>query len=248
MPTQEEVMSPEELATNHLEELMAFLSEEAELSPEDIMVEVIALVDNYKSELILLASEEEKDEILHLAAEDNSEEVEEQDERLVAAFQKLSSTNFNRGFLLGKATDTYYKKLGLDADSFSELPPADKVKHRKEITKIFNGLVIKEAQKPPKAHKISEYGGAIKRTRKDEDIVDIDDGKTDAEVSYYKSQIKELKKAIRLTKAQIEQAERQNKIENVSSVIISQNLDRVDELKNELAEHEKELKYYQAKL
>jgi len=243
--------SMEELAREHLEELIDFLSSESELTPIEIMNEVGMLIDNYRSEINLKIAEEEQEAILNLADENDEDGDPSKDEILLEAIQKLSSSNFNRGFLLSKATDLYYKKIGLDVDSFSELSPADKVIHRKGITKVFNDLVIKEAKKPAKSINLS--GGAIKRKRATEagndEASDLDEGtKTEAEIDFYKEKIKEFKKLIRMNKAEITEAERQNKHEKVSSLIISRNLDRVEELKEELDNNQKELLFYQNKL
>ena len=96
-------------------------------------------------------------------------------------------------------------------------------------------------------HKISELGGAIKRARKGDAPVEINDSKTEAEVAFYKDQIKELKRMIRSVKASIKQTE-EIAAKNITSVALNRNLETIDELKDELVEHEKELKFYQDKI
>lgn len=235
----------EELAQEYLEDLMDFLTEGAQgLIASETMDEVCQLVDAYRKDY----SAEESSDFIESETRLNLSLVEADDDNVSRA-PTVAVDNFNRGFLLDKATTAYYKKYKLDTDVFDDLSPADKIKHRKGVTSMYNELILKESEKPAKD---SIYTNptfkAIVNRKSDSDVFEEDEVERKAANKYFRGQIKNKRARLREVLAGIEAAEKQNKIESISGGILNMNLNRIEELEEEKEELESEINAYKEKM
>lgn len=235
----------EELAQEYLEDLMEFLTEGATgLTPLEAMDEVCQLVDAYRKDY----SAEESSDFVESETRLNMSLVEADDDTASRA-PTVAVDNFNRGFLLDKATTAYYKKYKLDADAFDDLSPADKIRHRKGITLMYNELIFRESEKPVKDSIYTKptFKTVINR-KSDNDVFEEDALERKTANKYFRGQIKEKRARLREVLAVIEAAEKQNKIESISGGILNMNLNRIEELEEEKEELESEINAYKEKM
>lgn len=236
----------EELAQEYLEDLMEFLTEGASaLTPSEAMDEVCQLVDAYRKDY----SAEKSSDFVESETRLNMSLIEADDDDTTSRAPIVAVENFNRGFLLDKATTAYYKKYKLDEDVFDDLSPADKIRHRKGITLMYNELVLKESEKPVKN---SIYTNPTFKTiinrKSDSDVFEEDALERKAANKYFRGQIKDKRARLREVLAVIEAAEKQNKIESISGGILNMNLNRIEELEEEKEELEFEINTYKEKM
>jgi len=237
-----------------LEEILQILTEDADESskkPEEIMAEIVAIIDDYKSELTQEETEqEERDKLSMMGIDPDADE--ETDENEVDASVTAVTKPINRAFLLTKAQKDYYKKLGLTDEEVEDLSPSEKMKHRKGITALFNKMVIAASEKSDTP---SQYAkGPFKKTgsvrrlavsddNDDEDSVDVTEV-TPAELKWKRQQTKELKTNIKSLAVEIDELKRQNRIKKISPSIVNRNNERIAELEQQLEDIEEQKKLY----
>jgi hypothetical protein len=229
-------MPNDSLAQEYIGNLMDLLVNEAEeLSPSELMDEVFLLLNDYKEDL-------EIDEDTVTANEELYDEMPEATRNMFVV---------NRGFILDKATKLYYKNNDLDAEKFAELSPSEKTIHRTGITALFQKMLTEESEKPPKPTKLSSNLFKSKVVRKEgteEETVSTSNEELSIEREWYKEQIDELKKKMRFCKAEIQELERQNKIDKISYAIVTRNESAIEDLNREYEIINKDLEKYKSKL
>ena len=235
-----------------LEELFQLLTDEdsEDKSPEEIMSEVVAIVDDYKSEIKLNKSEQDERNNLTMMGfktEDDNEEIDYSE-----SVEEPIVNPINRAFLLTKAQKDYNKKLGLTEEDIDNFSPSEKIKHRKGVTELFNQMIIEEKNKEKSPSKYAagpfkKTPGSISVNRKieeDEDDDEIIEEATPAEKKWKLQQSKQLKADIKSVTVEIDELKRQNKIPKISPSIVNRNMERIADLEDELENLEQQRQQY----
>lgn len=237
----------QDLASQFLEQLLDFLTEYSDkMTALETMDEVCAITSEYELSSEAKKVDEIEQERVALAEDDDELESSEASDLSIIAVQK----NINKGFVLNKATAQYLRQHDMDEESFAILPPALKVKHRKAITALYNDLLRKEIERPTQdKNNLDTYNlfGKVHRKKTSEDLNDLD-APTDVQRQWFNTQIEELETEIDSCKQEIEELERQNAMEQVSSSIVRRNKEAIRELRRQIKTHTESLEDFQTKI
>lgn len=236
-----------------LAELIQILTDETEeKTPEEVLSEIVSIIDDYKSELSLEETEKQsRDNLAMMGVDPDAELANENGDDFAGSIRSYDIkpvSHINRALLQSRAKKEYFRKHGLSEEDEESFTAAEKVKHRKGITDLFNKLISEEQEKPSASSRYAS-GPFTKRvgliSRKGEDDEVDNDEVTPAENKWRQGRLQEIKRRIRSVKADIDELSRQNKLEKISASIINRNNQRIDELEDELEELETQKRQYE---
>ena len=211
-------MQKKDIDKEYVEKFLTLLSND-DVSNEEIMEEIRALVRDYEDEL----NEAHKEDFIS-------------NELLMSEGQKTATeipSHINKDFLMAKARQRYFAAEDLDEEIFSELTEGEKFHHRKSIQTIFMQLVEKAKPLPEQKHEMSR---TFKRIESSGD-------ENEEKQSYYTSRIENLEEQLRITDLRIDEIVKLNK-GKISTFLLERNIEELRHIKEEKTNLEKQISTY----
>lgn len=211
-------MQKKDIDKEYVEKFLTLLSND-DVSNEEIMEEIRALVRDYEDEL----NEAHKEDFIS-------------NELLMSEGQKTATeipSHINKDFLMAKARQRYFAAEDLDEEIFSELTEGEKFHHRKSIQTIFMQLVEKAKPLPEQKHEMSR---TFKRIESSGD-------ENEEKQSYYTSRIENLEEQLRITHLRIDEIVKLNK-GKISTFLLERNIEELRHIKEEKTNLEKQISTY----
>lgn len=225
-----------------VEDIMTFLTEDDNKNPAETMDVIIAIIDDYKSELLLESTEQESKNSLSIVGE--TPEVS----------QKYTAPKANgatqRAFLLAKAKAKYYKDNNLSEQDEVNFSIAEKVQHRESINKIYYNLMTQDHAKEVDFNLKSTpllTAGLVRRTGKEyNESLEVDpDRRNSVEGKWKREQNSKLIRDIKALQGEIELLENQNKMPRIIKSVISRNEEEIERLQRQIEDLEEKKEQYQ---
>jgi|GEM_PF-3634207 len=232
-----------------LEDIMTVVAENESDDAAEPMDLIVRIVDDYKSELLLEKTNKESAEAME-SLNSTVEDTDEDDSEYVAIKRPSNNTGAlsQRAFLLEKAKQEYYKKLGLTVDDEAGFSILEKNAHRQKINELFYKLMLNEEDKTNETGVATTpflARGMVRRAGNDDEEDEEDSEHLGAVEAKWKTQQKRrLSRKIGDIKGEITILKDQNAVPRISQSIVSRNEERIEELEDELEDLEQKLAQY----
>lgn len=233
------------MVVNHklfLEDIMTIIAEDEENDAAETMDLIVRLVDDYKSELLLEKTNKESEQAINSFDADIEEEEEDNSDFVVNKKTPANSALSQRAFLLEKAKNEYYKKLGFTEEDEANFSILEKNAHRQKINELFYKLMLNEEDKTVGS---TPFLTASKvRRAAVEDDEDESEASGAAETKWKSQQKRRLNRKIGDINGEITMLKEQNAVARISPSIVSRNDERIEELEDELEDLQNKLEQY----